>query len=438
MRARLSPVRKNGTFAGALLSLDNRPEADPAHLAERLTRLARVAAELQSTDDIKRLTEIIISHLADAAGATSASLSVVRRGRSRLAMLGLRGGSADAGSRWATYPAQGTPAGEVLQGREPLFFADRTQLACRASPTLADDMAEPGSTLVLPLLVGSRGVGVVVAVLPELPPDRLRRARLLPDDGRRLRPGARAHPCPRQGRGAEREAALPRRGQRRAHPQPRLRADPRPGRRAGRAGLRRLVRDLAGAGRRAAHPGRRPPRSRRRSSVALDLQQRYPADPDAPGGAYEVLRTGEPLLVAEIPEELLAASAQNDEHLELLRELELRSGLTVALKARGRTFGTVTWVNGEGGRRFDQQRRVLRRGPRPPGGRRHRQRPAAQRAAPDRRQPAAGGGAARAAGPRPLGPHRGVLLGGAGRRRRRLLRRRSRCPTAGSPSWSAT
>lgn len=349
VRARLSPVLKEGSFVGALLSLDNRPEADPAHLAERLTRLARVAAELQSSDDVKRLTDVIISHLADAAGATSASLSVVVE-EGRLAMLGLRGGTADAGSRWATYAADGTPAAEVLQTREPLFFADRASMVERF-PSLAEDMTAPGSTLVLPLLVGHRGAGVVSLSFPSYRRidsaeldfyrvmadgcaqalERIRALDTVAEQNTKLRFLAEA--SAELTRSLDYEQTLTRVAEL-AVPDfadwcaISLEQDG-------------VLRTLA-----VAH------RDPAKVAMALDLQQRYPADPEAPGGAYEVLRTGEPLLVAEIPEELLHASAVNEEHLELLRALELRSGLTVPLKARGRIFGTVTWVNGETGRRF--------------------------------------------------------------------------------------
>lgn len=349
VRARLSPVRKNGAFVGALLSLDNRPEADPAHLAERLTRLARVAAALQATDDVKRLTEIIISHLADAAGATNSSLSVVVE-EGRLAMIGLRGGRDGAASRWASYPAEGTPAGEVLTSHEPLFFADHAQLVSRF-PALADDMVEPGSTLILPLMVGRRGIGVVSLSFPSYRRidsaeldfytmmadgcaqalERIRALDTVAEQNAKLRFLAEA--SAELTRSLDYEQTLTRVAEL-AVPDfadwcaISLEQDG-------------VLRTLA-----VAH------RDPAKVALALDLQQRYPSDPEAPGGAYEVLRTGEPILVAEIPEELLHASAQNEEHLELLRALELRSGLTVPLKARGRTLGTVTWVNGETGRRF--------------------------------------------------------------------------------------
>ena len=35
--------------------------------------------------------------------------------------------------------------------------------------------------------------------------------------------------------------------------------------------------------------------------LAWDLHRRYPPDPDAPGGVHDVIRTGEPAMMAKIP-----------------------------------------------------------------------------------------------------------------------------------------
>jgi GAF domain-containing protein len=94
-------------------------------------------------------------------------------------------------------------------------------------------------------------------------------------------------------------------------------------------------------------------------ALAEELQRRYPADPDAPRGAYSVLRTGVSELVPEVPEELLEAAAQDEEHLRLVRELNLRSALAVPLKARGRVLGVITWVTGDMGRRFGPMDQVF-------------------------------------------------------------------------------
>jgi PAS domain S-box-containing protein len=86
---------------------------------------------------------------------------------------------------------------------------------------------------------------------------------------------------------------------------------------------------------------------------AHELAERYPEDPEAPRGATAVVRSGEPQLVSEIPDELLvAATAGRPELLEIYRELGLRSVMIVPLIARGRTLGALTFVSAESGRRY--------------------------------------------------------------------------------------
>jgi len=84
------------------------------------------------------------------------------------------------------------------------------------------------------------------------------------------------------------------------------------------------------------------------------LQERYPPDPEAPGGAIQVSRTGEPSFVPDIPDELLVDAAVDDEHLALIRSIGLRSALVVPLLVRGRSLGALTLVHAESGLRFDE------------------------------------------------------------------------------------
>ncbi|MDT7744259.1 MAG: hypothetical protein QOE59_3337, partial [Actinomycetota bacterium] len=83
-----------------------------------------------------------------------------------------------------------------------------------------------------------------------------------------------------------------------------------------------------------------------------ELERRYPPDPDAPGGAIEVARTGVPVVMSDVPEELLAASAQDETHLEMIRAIGLRSAIVVPLMVRGRSLGALTLVHAESGERF--------------------------------------------------------------------------------------
>jgi PAS domain S-box-containing protein len=88
-------------------------------------------------------------------------------------------------------------------------------------------------------------------------------------------------------------------------------------------------------------------------AFARELQDRYPPDPDAGRGAAQVIRSGEPVLVPEIFEEMLENAALDELHLKLLRELGLRSYICVPLVARDRVLGAITLVAAESGRRFD-------------------------------------------------------------------------------------
>ena len=85
---------------------------------------------------------------------------------------------------------------------------------------------------------------------------------------------------------------------------------------------------------------------------AEELEARYPSDPAAPNGVHSVVRSGKPLLMAEIPESLLTEAAVDDEHLRLILELGLKSAMIVPLRSRGKTLGAITFVAAESNRTF--------------------------------------------------------------------------------------
>jgi signal transduction histidine kinase len=68
----------------------------------------------------------------------------------------------------------------------------------------------------------------------------------------------------------------------------------------------------------------------------------------------KVLRDGQPDLFEEIPDELLASAARNDDELGIMRKLGMRSAMVVPLRVRGRTAGAISFVSAESGRRFDR------------------------------------------------------------------------------------
>lgn len=86
--------------------------------------------------------------------------------------------------------------------------------------------------------------------------------------------------------------------------------------------------------------------------LAHELMRDYPPDPQAPGGAVAVLRTGTPELVADITDEMLVQGARDERHLGLIRSLGLRSYLCVPLVVSGRPFGVLTFATAESGRTY--------------------------------------------------------------------------------------
>jgi PAS domain S-box-containing protein len=93
-----------------------------------------------------------------------------------------------------------------------------------------------------------------------------------------------------------------------------------------------------------------------------EWDKRYPLDPDAPVGSPQVIRTGEPELIAELPDEFLVAAAQDDEHLRILREIGLVSVCIVPLIARGRVLGDLALAtDGASGRRLNADALALAR-----------------------------------------------------------------------------
>ncbi len=85
-----------------------------------------------------------------------------------------------------------------------------------------------------------------------------------------------------------------------------------------------------------------------------ELNDRYPASRDAPTGPYTVMRTGQPELYEDIPDEMLAAGAVDAEHLKLLREVGLKSAISVPLRVIDRPIGVLTLVSAESRRRYNR------------------------------------------------------------------------------------
>lgn len=89
--------------------------------------------------------------------------------------------------------------------------------------------------------------------------------------------------------------------------------------------------------------------------VVEEIQRRYPFSERRSEAIREVAETGQALLVAEVTDESLAASAVDQEHLEALRGLGFRSAVVVPMRAADRTLGVIVFVSSGKGRRYDRR-----------------------------------------------------------------------------------
>ncbi|MFN6497855.1 MAG: PAS domain S-box protein [Nostoc sp. DedQUE01] len=90
-----------------------------------------------------------------------------------------------------------------------------------------------------------------------------------------------------------------------------------------------------------------------KAELARQLQQ-YTQDDKGISAITKVLQTGQSELIPEISDSLLVANTQNQEHLELVRQLGIKSVMIVPLIARGRVLGTISFVTAESDRRYDR------------------------------------------------------------------------------------
>ena len=89
--------------------------------------------------------------------------------------------------------------------------------------------------------------------------------------------------------------------------------------------------------------------------AALELQRRYPPDPTEDAGQYRVLRTGKSEFYPVIPSTILEKSARDDDHLRLLRELDLHSAMVVPMHVQGKSLGVITLIRAESQRAYHEE-----------------------------------------------------------------------------------
>lgn len=90
----------------------------------------------------------------------------------------------------------------------------------------------------------------------------------------------------------------------------------------------------------------------RKEALLVELRRRRPPDRDSPGLAVHVLRTGESILLSEIPGAEFAETACDAGRPVLVPELPARSAIAAPLVARARVLGAITFGLAESARRF--------------------------------------------------------------------------------------
>ena len=351
-----SPLRAAGDVSGAVVVLEGGPtEPAPSMGTARLGKLADVMTDVLVAEDLEQVTDLVTRHVTDAAGATIGTLSTLVDPET-LALVGIRGGLEGAASRWATYPVAGnTPAAEAFRTRSPLLLVGRAEIE-RRYPGLESAAVGDRSLLCLPLNVSTRTIGVITLSFPgvrEIDPAEQLFLRLVADT------------CAQAiDRLAAQQRAVDREDKLRFLAEASARLASELDHQATLTSVAELavpwfadwcaialVQDDRLHTLSVAHA------QPDQAELVARLQAEYPASPDAERGAYQVLRSGRSDLIPEVTDELLVASAQDEEHLSMLRSLSFRSALSVPLTSRGRVLGVITWVTGEHGRRFSEDDR---------------------------------------------------------------------------------
>ncbi len=85
-----------------------------------------------------------------------------------------------------------------------------------------------------------------------------------------------------------------------------------------------------------------------------ELRARFPLDPAGAHPVAQVLRTGEPMVLRDLSApDVVEQVAQSDEHRAFMLRAGYRSAAVVAMWARGRTLGAISFLHVDSDRRYD-------------------------------------------------------------------------------------
>jgi len=328
--------------------------------AERTAVLQAVTAALAEVLTPEDAADVIVQRAIDAFGANAGAVAVPNADGERLELLSWRGYRESSMRAWTTFPVDSPmPMAEAVRTGQPLFIGTREEFASRY-PDVTD--RDPGNHALacVPLSLKGRAVGAMSLTFAgprDFDPEDRGLLLAVARQGAQAIERARAYDAERAAR-SEAEAARQRLAFL-AEASSVLASEVIDYEATLQTVARLAVPEFAdwcevdlagemGSIERVALAHVDPEKER----LGAQLSERYPLDPDAPSGVANVLRTGRSELIEEITEEMLRERVEDPDLLGILRDLGLRSAMTVPLIARARTIGAMSFVTAESGRNF--------------------------------------------------------------------------------------
>ncbi|QEC46218.1 GAF domain-containing protein [Baekduia soli] len=90
------------------------------------------------------------------------------------------------------------------------------------------------------------------------------------------------------------------------------------------------------------------------ADALAEMRERFPLSLQTDHPVAEALRTGEPRLLKGLSDEQLQGYARSAEHFELVLRASYRSAIVLPLRARGRTWGALSYIRLRDGVPFDE------------------------------------------------------------------------------------
>lgn len=318
--------------------------------AVRMSQLYSITATLSATTDVSAVADALADFAVAALGADRSAVVVRGDDGETLSTIASKGFSDEVLERWRSFPLDGrTPVGRAVLSNEPVVMPDREAWAERYADL--DVASLPAAAAAIPLDIGERAIGGLTLSFDE--------PRTLTDDDVEFilvaaRQGAQALDRARVEAGRRlvqaRLSVLARAGELLAQSLDYQRtlsavADLVVPRLADWASVDLLEPDGAIRSVVLAHA------DPERLAVVREFRRRRPPSLKAATGAGHVIATGEAELIPELTDATIDAIEEPDVR-RLVRDLELRSAMTVPLRARGRTLGAMSFAWAESGHTY--------------------------------------------------------------------------------------